>query len=291
MWYKRILFISTFVFQICGWGTESASLTVGLLPGADPKALEAQSYLFAEKLQTKLGKPVQIFISKDYQGLVDAIINKKVDFAIFSSLTYVLAEKQTPLKVLLKKTWDGPFYFSALIVKANSKIKNLKDFKNKRIVYVDQKSTSGYLYPQIHLRKNKISDTYFKSVHFSGNHSASIDALESDKADIAAVFADDEKSQGGAWNRFAKNKSIKFRTVWISEPIPNDPIVVRQDFYEQNAKLSHEIMYDLIEIQNDAMAKLQLEEVLGHGSLMPATQKQYDPVREMVSVFETKLKL
>ncbi|MBC7421754.1 MAG: phosphate/phosphite/phosphonate ABC transporter substrate-binding protein [Bdellovibrio sp.] len=291
MGLKSLAIIVLFIFQAVHASADSTPLTIGLLPGGDPKEIEKQSFVFAEKLQAKLGKPVQIFISKNYDGLVEAIKAKKVDFAIFSALTYVIAEKQTPLKVLLKKTWDGPFYFSALIVRKESKIKSIKDLKNKNILFVDEKSTSGYLYPQIYLRKNKLTDASFKSVKFSGNHAASIDAMENRKADVAAVFADDEKSEGGAWNRFAKNKSVKYRTIWISEPIPNDPIVVRQDFYERNGKLTHEVMYDMIEVQNEAMEQSSLQEILGHGSLMPATQKQYDPVREMVSVFEKQLKL
>ncbi|MBC7742072.1 MAG: PhnD/SsuA/transferrin family substrate-binding protein, partial [Bdellovibrionaceae bacterium] len=102
-----------------------APVTIGVLPGGDPVATVKQSSLFAEKLQNKLGQPIQIFIPKNYQGLIDAVKSEKVDFAFFSALTYVLAEKQTPVKVLLKKTWDGPFYFSALVVRADSKIKKI----------------------------------------------------------------------------------------------------------------------------------------------------------------------
>ena len=281
-----------FLFFSCvTWASSAETINFGLLPGGDPKATEKQAYVFAEKLQKKMGKPVQIFISKNYQGLIDAIKSKKVDFAIFSALTYVMAEKQTPLKVLLKKTWEGPYYFSALIVRADSKIKTVNDLKNKKIIFVDEKSTSGFLYPQVYLQKNKLTNESFKAVSFSGNHAASIEALENKNADIAAVFADDDKATEGAWNRFAKNKSLKYRAIWVSEPIPNDPIVVRQDFYEKNPKMSLEIMYDLIEIQNEVASKSLLHEVLGHGELMPATHKQYDPVREMVALFEKNLKL
>ncbi len=271
--------------------TEKQPITIGLLPGGDPVAVVQQSTLFAEKLQAKLGQPIQIFISKNYQGLIDAVKSEKVDFAFLSSLTYVLAEKQTPVKVLLKKTWDGPFYFSALIVRADSKLKKVKDLKGKKILFVDEKSTSGYLYPQVFLRKNKMKDADFESIRFSGNHAASVEALENKKADVIAVFGDDDKGQQGAWTRFAKKKSVKYRVLWISDPIPSDPFVVRQAFYDHDPKLTHEIMYQMIEIQNESAPKSLLHEVLGHGELMPATQKQYDPVREMAAAFEIKEKL
>ncbi len=264
------------------------TITVGLLPSGNPQAIERESFLLAEKLQAKLGQPVQIYISKNYTGMIEALKNKKVDLAILSSMTYVMAEKETNVKVLLKKTWNnGAFYYSSIVSKAGSKIKTLKDLKNKNIAFVDEKSTSGYLYPQVHLKKNAVEN--FKSVVFSGNHAASIDLLEAGKVDAVAVFADDEKARNGAWTRFAKSKKFKVNVLWVSDPIPNDPIVVRQDFYDENPKLTHEIMYDLIEIQSEANSLLS--EILGSSDLMPATSRQYDPVREMVKAFQTVLKL
>lgn len=282
-----VLFVITFSLSL--FADESArSVVIGVLVGGKPEASQKQAGVFAEKLQDKLKKPVQIFISKDYSGLIEALKSKKVDFALFTALTYVIAEKQTPVKVLLKKTWEGPYYYSSLVVPKKSKIKTIKDLKNKNIIFVDKNSTSGYLYPQVYLRKNNIQEKDFKSISFSGNHSASIENLESGLADVAAVFADEENGSIGAWSRFSK-KPKDFKVIWVSEPIPNDPLVVRQAFYEENPKLTLEVMYDFIEIQNQA--KGALSEILGKGSLMPATAKQYDPVREMHAVFEKELKL
>lgn len=286
---RQLAFLILILFSLIVRAEESArSVTVGLLIGGKPEDTQKQAGIFAEKLQDKLGKPVKIFISKDYSGLIEALKNKKVDFALFTALTYVIAEKQTPVKVLLKKTWEGPYYYSSLVVTKKSKIKNIKELKNKSIVFVDKNSTSGYLYPQVYLKKNKLQEKDFKAITFSGNHSASIQALESGKADVAAVFADEEKGMIGAWNRFGQ-KPANFNVIWVSEPIPNDPVVVRQEFYDENPKLTLEIMYDFIEVQNEA--KGALFEILGKGGMMPATAKQYDPVREMYSVFEKELTL
>ncbi len=286
---RHLVFVFIFILTLGVRADESVdSVTVGLLIGGNPETSQKQAYVLAEKLQAKLGKPVRIFISKNYNGLIEALKNKKVDFAIFTSLTYVMAEKQSAVKVLLKKTWDGPYYYSALVVNQKSKIKSVKDLKNQRIVFVDQNSTSGYLYPKVFLKKNKVLDNHFKSLTYSGNHSASIEALETGQADVAAVFADDEKGKVGAWTRFSKKPAKAFRMIWISVPIPNDPIVVRQAFYDDYPKLTLEIMYDFIEIQNESEGGLL--EILGKGGLLPATAKQYDPVREMYQTLEAEVK-
>lgn len=257
------------------------SITIGLIPGGNPEAIRLQSVVLAKKIQQALGLQVNIFISKNYQGLIESLKNKKVDFAFLSALTYVQAEPEVPLKVLLKKTWSGPYYYSSIVTLKKSPIKSIKDFKNKKIAFVDLGSTSGYLYPQVYLQKNKITDQTFSSVLISGSHAASVEKLEKNEVDLIAVFADDEKGFRGAWNRFSVNKKSEFKTLWVSEPIPNDPIVVRTDFYNEYPKFTHQFMSDLIDIQSDEIPLKTISEIMGQGQLMPATARQYDPVREM----------
>lgn len=261
------------------------SITIGIIPGGDREALKSESKIIAEQLQKKFNVPVNIYISKNYAGLTTALKDKKVDYAFLSAFSLVEAEKEVLLKVLLKKTYNGPYYFSGLVVRADSKIKSINNLKGKTIAFVDPQSASGYLYPQVHLRKYKLNDQSFKSVIFSGSHAASVEKLEKKEVDVAAVFVDNEKTNDGAWERFKKDPKSKFRLLWVSEPIPNDPIVVRQEFYDQYPKLTHEIMYELIEMQSDAETKKLISEVMGKGELMPATSKQYDPVREVNKVF------
>lgn len=279
-------FIFTFLFSVLALAEATPkSITLGIIPGGHPEAIKSESKVVAELLQKKINIPVNIYISKNYEGLTTALKDKKVDYAFLSAFSLVQAEKEVPVKVLLKKTYNGPYYFSGLVVRADSKIKSIKDLKGKSIVFVDPQSASGYLYPQVYLRKNNLTDASFKSVTFSGSHSASVEKLENKEVDVAAVFVDDEKTNDGAWERFKKNPKSKFRILWVSDPIPNDPIVVRQDFYDQYPKLTHELMYELIEMQSDAGTKKQISEIMGKGDLLPATSKQYDPVREVKKVF------
>ncbi|QLY27466.1 phosphate/phosphite/phosphonate ABC transporter substrate-binding protein [Bdellovibrio sp. KM01] len=263
-------------------------MTIGMIPGGDPKKESEQGVTLAQALQTRLGIPVNMYISKNYAGLVEAMKNKKVDFAFFSSSTYVFAEKQAQAKVLLKKVWHEPYYYSAIIVPASSKIKKLEDLKGKKIAFVDEQSSSGYLYPKMALRNKKIEDKDIK-VQFTGNHQASIKALESKEVDAAAVFSDDEKGKQGAWIKFGDPKT-KVRILWMSSPIPNDPFCVRQDFYDEYPKVTHDMMFALIDILEQSADKNTYSEILGSRDLMPATSKQYDPVREMVKALNIELK-
>lgn len=258
------------------------NITIGFIPGGNPANLKKQSVELAKQMQAELNVPIKIFISKDYQSLAEAMQNKKIDFAFFSALTYVYGEEKTQAKVLLKKVWAEPYYYSALISRQDSKIKNLTQVKGKRIVFVDDHSTSGYLYPQVMFKKKKINLSDFSKVIFSGNHSKSVEMLENAEADVAAVFSNDPQGHTGAWVKFSQKPNLKYNMLWVSDPIPNDPFTVRQDFYDRYPKFTHTLMIALIDIfQKNKESKI-FSEILGSQDLMPATSRQYDPVREMV---------
>ena len=133
------------------------SVTIGFLPGGDEASIKKGSVEIAQALQEELHLPVKVYLSKNYTGLIEAMKAKKVDFAFFTAMTYVAAEKDAGAKVLLKKVWKDPFYYSAILTKADSKIKKLEMLQGKKIAFVDQKSTSGYLYPQVLFKKKNIS--------------------------------------------------------------------------------------------------------------------------------------
>lgn len=286
-----ILFVAVVGQAADSAGAESnpASITIGVIPGGNPENLREQGLNLAKELQAKLNIPVNIYVSKNYSGLIEAMKTKKVDFAFFSSLTYVFAEQQAQAKVLLKKVWQEPFYYSVIIAPQKSGLKSLKDLKGKKIAFVDDKSSSGYLYPQVALRKAGLNDKDFKEVVFSGNHQASIQFLEAKKVDAAAVFSDDEKGAQGAWEKFGTDKKAKYRILWKSAPIPNDPFCVSQEFYDEHPKTTHSLMFALIDILEGAQNKNSYSEILGSRDLMPATSKQYDPVREMVKALNLGL--
>ncbi|MFN8944073.1 MAG: phosphate/phosphite/phosphonate ABC transporter substrate-binding protein [Pseudobdellovibrionaceae bacterium] len=277
-------FLFTSVGAVSAAANEKAlpeKIVIGIGPGGNPEAIRVQALELAELLKKEFDRPFEIFVSNNYEGLVSAMKEGRVDFAFFSSMTYVLAEKEAQAKVLLKKVWNEPFYFSAIIVQKKSKIKTLSQLKGKSIAFVDEKSASGYLYPQVGLQKNGIKNSDFKNIKYSGNHAQSVKMLEAGEVDAAATFSDDKKGNLSAWKKFGTNFK-NFKMIWISEPIPTDPFCVRQGFYDIYPKFTHSLMFFLIDTFEKHKSSKKFEEVLGLKDLMPATSAQYDPVREMV---------
>ncbi|HEX4922970.1 MAG TPA: phosphate/phosphite/phosphonate ABC transporter substrate-binding protein, partial [Bdellovibrionales bacterium] len=179
---KRLLYLAAlvpllFISTVPGRAADAppSQVTIGFIPGDSPEKLKNSGLKLAQLLQEKTGVEVNIHISKDYQGLIEAMKQKKIDFAFFSAMTFVFAEKQAGAKVLLKKVWEGPFYYSALVTKKSSKIKKVEDLKGKTVAFVDEKSGSGYLYPRMMLKKKGIDpQKYFKQTFFAGNHQSAV---------------------------------------------------------------------------------------------------------------------
>lgn len=263
-----------------------SKVTLGFVPGENPEKLKKNGKELSQFLEKKLGVPIEVFIPQNYEGLVQAMADKAVDFGFFTALTYIEAEKKSAAKVLLKKVWDAPYYFSALVTLKESGIENIKKLKNKKIGFIDEKSASGFLYPSVMFKKQGIEPKkYFSKVVFYGNHEAAVEALYKKEVDVVTVFADDEFGKTGAWNK-SRNFKNNTKVLWVSEPIPNDPFCVRKDFYEKYPRYTHDLMFTLIDMQDDPAEKALLKELIGVESLALATSRQYEPVRELVKILK-----
>ena len=268
---------------------KSDSIVIGFNPGGNPEVEKKLAVELASDLQNELGISVNVFMGKDYQSLVEAMKSGKIDFGFFSVYSFVEAEKSAGAKVLLKKIWKSPQYYSVILVPQKSKISRLKELKGKKIAFVDEISASGFLYPMVALLKAGIPEADLRTnAVYSGNHAASISMFEQGKVDAVAVFADDSKGRSGAWEKFHSGKDMKVKVIWTSEPIPNDPFCVRENFYTQNPMLTHSVMLGLIDIFEKNKDKYKL--LLGSEALMPATSRQYDPVREMIQFLKEQKK-
>jgi phosphonate transport system substrate-binding protein len=270
--------------------SQPKKIRIGFIPAGPAKEFVGKATEFAELVQNELEVPVEIYIPKNYQSLVKAMKEKRVDFAFFTAMTYVFAEKEANAKVLLRKVWEErDYYFSALVVPKDSPIKSLSDLKGKKIAYVDDKSTSGYLYPSVALKNAGLDPLKsFSKVTYSGNHKKAVEDLEAGKADVAAVFAMDAKAKEGAWTHlFDKNKNM--RPIWVSKHIPSDPFCVRNDFYEKHPQLTHNMMFFLKRLSTAEKKDHKLKSLLDIDKVDMATSKQYESVREMVQKLNLKL--
>lgn len=291
MFSRIVTFQIAFAATVFVGATTFASSPVPIIGylANDGVAPVAKNEALGNLIEKRTGIRVKTYSGVSNADLVQKMASGKIDFAFLSSLAYVELEQKTPVKVLLKKVWEQGYYYSVLLTKKSSKLKKVADIKGKRIAFVDEKSASGFLYPQALLAELGLdAEKDFKSVVFSGSHDKSAELLRRGEVDVIAVFANDKDGRDSAWTH-GGGKAAEVRVVWASAAIPNDPFCVRSEFYEKNPKATHDLMFGLVEMNEDPVAGPELKHALGVQSLMVATAQQYEPVRNIFKLIKKKV--
>jgi len=123
---------------------------------------------------------------------------------------------------------------TAFITKADrDDINSLKDLKGKTFAFVDQASSSGYLYPKAKLIKElqldtdklEANDYFFSTVAFSGGHPTSLTGVTMGDYDAAAVA----KAIITQMVKAGQLKESDIKVIGETDVIPNPCYVVRGD--------------------------------------------------------------
>lgn len=261
-------------------------LTVQFVPSQNADKLEAKAKPLEKLLSDKLGIPVKVSVSTNYNTIVEAMKSKKVDVGFLPPTAYTLAHDQKAADLLLqaqrygvnkdgssnKKLVDD--YKSEILVKKNSGIKSLKDLKGKKIALQDVTSTAGYTFPLATFKKetgiNATKD--MKIVNVKGHDQAVISLLNGD-VDAAAVFQDArtivKKDQP---NVFKDTKILK-----LTESIPNDTISVRPDM---DKKFQEKLKKAFKDIAKSKKGHKIISEVYSHEGYTDTKDSNFDIVRK-----------
>src|SRR3954447_10162348 len=181
---------------------------------------------FAATLSHALGCPVKLHIAKSYTDEVAAMRAGKLDVAELGALSYVFSRRRAgvePVATFSDIRGNPISYYAGIWAKKGSPITKVGDLRGKTLALSDPASTSGSLYPLYALSSNglKKSDV---NITYAGGHDQALRALADGKVDAAEINTD---TQAAA----VKAKTFQpsqYQQVWRSDPIPNDPIVVRR---------------------------------------------------------------
>ena len=279
----RCLKLLLFLWLIaCGdSGKPTKVLRVGFVPSEDAQQVMQNAQPIVEILRRQLGMEVQPFVATDYTGVVEALRVNKLDIAFLTPASYVLAKNEANVKVVLKSERKGiPFYYAAIITRADSGIKTLDDLRGKSFAFGDSLSTTGNIIPRRMFKERGIDPVRdFKQVLYSGGHDATVLAVLNRKVDAGATYANSPDSNDTAWMRYLRNSEDvkKIRAIAFSEPIPADNLVVSASLDEAIAK---KIEATFVELSRDPEGKKMLRDLYQIDGFVPATDKDYDSVRQ-----------
>jgi phosphonate transport system substrate-binding protein len=281
-----LLLLSILALTSCGKSSSSAKvLRVGFVPAENAQQVIQNAQPIVDILQNRLGMEVQPFVATDYTGVVEALRANKLDIAFLTPASYVMAKNEANVKVVLKSERKGsPFYYAAIITRADSGIKRLEDLRGKTFAFGDPLSTSANVFPRKMFHEQGIDPVRdFKQILYSGGHDATVLAVLNRKVDAGATYANSPDGKDAAWTRYLKDPEDvkKIRAIAFSEPIPADNLVINGNLDERVARKIEEVFLDL---SQEAKGQKMLRDLYQIDGFVPATDKDYDSVRQAFAV-------
>jgi phosphonate transport system substrate-binding protein len=234
----------------------------------------------------KLGCNVQVFVTTSYNAEIEAMRNDKLELGQFGPLGYVLAHQVAHAQAVASfadKDNKPATYRAGIATWPGSGITSIAELKGHSFAYADPASTSGHLFPAFAIRKAGLDpDTDVKGI-YAGSHTASFEALRNHKVEASELNSTQVESatQRGSY----KEGDVVF--LWVSDPIPLDPITIRGNLPEAfKAKLTN--VLQTLDFSELPPADLK---IIGSArpNLVPQIDAAYDPVRDLVSTLHIDL--
>lgn len=243
-------------------------------PFDDPAQLIPAFQLVGAALSKELGCKVQTSVVSEYSAEVVALRNNQIDIAQFGALGYVFASQEAHAQVVASfgdASGKLSTYTAGIWVPKNSPIKTVAQLKGKSLALSSVGSTSGDAFPRYALRTAGLKESDLKLI-YAGGHPQSLLALTNGKVDAAEINSQ-EQATATAAKQF---DASKFREIWTSPPIPNDPITLRSTLSPEFKAAATKA---LLNLPPSAIAKLgALLAVDPPGPLVPVTQQTYQPI-------------
>jgi phosphonate transport system substrate-binding protein len=188
-------------------------------------------------LAKQVNLPTEVTVADDWIGISEALRSRTLDAAWLGPWGYVLARHSDPSlqAIATVKYKDKPTYYAVLMARADAPFNTLDEAiaqsqkgPKLKLSLADVGSTSGWLIPQAEFKRRNLDPKAVFNYSEGASHAAQAIAVLSNQVDIASDYDRnlDVLTDGG------KIDKRKLKLIWQSNPLPNDPIVVRGDFPE-----------------------------------------------------------
>jgi phosphonate transport system substrate-binding protein len=267
----------------------SSTVTFAVEPYDTGPALEKAYASLATDLTQKLGCTVKLVISDSYVAEIDAMASGHVQIGEFGPLGYVLAHKiasAQPVAAFGDKNGKPDTYTAGIWVAKSSGIKNLKGLADKHLALSSTTSTSGGLYPISAMIKAgfkcsvaQASDGHCGTVtlDWTGGHPQDVLALTNGVVDAAEINSQQQASATAA-HIF---KASKYREIWKSSPIINDPITV---YGKLSPAFRTAVQSALLSLTAEQTSTVDTElGTLNNGPMVKASDSLYNHVRAVAN--------
>lgn len=207
------------------WALARADVTSHVVFGITPVILDEQAQFIAiwqQYLEARLEMPVRFVQRGNYREILALLLDGQLDFAWLCGYPYV--RQRSRLALTATPIYQGaPLYRSYLIVGNEDRTtQSIADLRGKVFAYSDPDSNSGWLTPQVELKRlGETSAQFFGKTFFTWSHRKVIEAVSAGLAHGGAV-------DGYIWDALAKLHPASAgatRVAWRSGRFGFPPIV------------------------------------------------------------------
>ena len=282
------LFILTLVWSSVSIPLSSAkasdTFVFTAIPDEDESRLRQRFNKVANYLEKQLGITVKYIPVKSYAAAVAAFRNDQVQLAWFGGLSGVRARILVSGSEAIAQGFEDQAFFNYFIAHSSTGLKRSdefpKDIAGKIFTFGSKGSTSGRLIPEFHIRENlkKSPNDVFQKVGFSGNHSRTIQLVQSGAYQVGAV-------NSKVWDNEMKAGLIdpeKISIIWKTPPYPNYQWSIRGDVDERwGAGFKSRVKEVLLNIKDP-----DLQASFPRTSFVPASNSDYQPILDVAKAIK-----
>ncbi len=280
------LFLGVFLSALChstGFAQKPA-FAFTAIPDQDEAVLFRRFEKIAAYLQGKLGLPVTYVPLNSYEAAVGAFTAGRVQLAWFGGYTGVRARHAVPGSVTIAQGLEDIAFKSYFIAHVSSGLKPSMDFplgiEGKTIVFGSPISTSGRLVPEYWIRRRlgKSPREAFPRVSFSGDHSSTLDLVQSGVVEIGAL----DYTVFEAAKKAGAVDPAKVTVIWETPPFPDYAFVIRGDADATFGDgFAQKVKQALLDLDDKDILKS-----FARSKFVPASNEQYEFIEELVTSIE-----
>ncbi|MBV9076001.1 MAG: putative selenate ABC transporter substrate-binding protein [Methylobacteriaceae bacterium] len=249
------------------------------IPDQDEARLVERFTKVATILEDKLGLPVRYVPVKSYPAAVTAFTNNQVQLAWFGGFTGVQARRAVPGSQAIAQGAEDVTFKSYMIANAKTGLARSaelpKGIAGKSFTFGARASTSGRVMPEYFLRKafGKAPDEIFSRVGFSGDHSRTIQLVQSGAFEVGVL-------DYSVWDLDSKAGKVDVKEVgviWESPTFPDYQWTVRGDAdTAYGAGFTEKLRAALIAIEDPTVLGY-----FGRSQFIAAKNADYAPIEEV----------
>src|SRR5215210_5715213 len=276
--WRTLAFIGALLFSAAQ--AQEKIFVFTAIPDQDESRLVERFTKVAKQLQAKLGVPVKYIPVKSYPAAVTAFTNNQVQLAWFGGFTGVQARRQTPGAQAIAQGAEDAAFKSYLIANTKTGLKPSKEFPKeiagKSFTFGARASTSGRLMPEFLIRQafaGKAPDEIFTRVGFSGDHSRTIQLVQSGAFEVGVL----DYSVWDLDQKAGKVDAAQVSVIWESPPFPDYQWTIRGDVEATfGPGFSDRVRAALLSIDDPAILG-----IFGRTKFITAKNEDYTPIEEV----------